>query len=105
MDLLHETVSHKRFGRGTITAFDGRVVTVLFETAGERAFSYPEAFESFLAADSPEIQSEAEAALRGKRADSQTAIDRAEQKIETLRAEARKKTAASRRRTAPKAKR
>ena len=94
MDLLHETVSHKRFGRGRIVSFDGHIVRVLFESAGERDFSYPDAFGSFLSADHPEIQFEAEAALREKKADSGANINRIEQDIEILRAAARKKTAA-----------
>ena len=74
MNLLHETVSHKRFGRGVVSAFDGHVVTVSFDTAGERAFSYPTAFASFLTAENPAVQGEAEAALREKKSESASVL-------------------------------
>ena len=96
MNLLHETVSHKRFGRGVVSAFDGHVVTVSFDTAGERAFSYPTAFASFLTAEDPAVQAEAEAALREKKSESASVVSRVEQDIAELRSAARKKPAVRR---------
>ena len=96
MNLLHETVSHKRFGRGVVSAFDGHVVTVSFDTAGERAFSYPTAFASFLTAEDPAVQAEAEAALREKQSESASIVTRVEQDVAELRSAARKKSAPKR---------
>ena len=63
MDLLHETVRHKRFGTGTVTSFDGRVLVVSFETGEDRSFSYPSAFGPFLTAENEAVQAEAERAI------------------------------------------
>jgi len=101
VDLLHETVRHVRFGAGTVTSFDGRVMTVAFESAGERVFSYPAAFERFIEADNPDVQAEAEAALSERRAREAQFLSRVEQDIETLRSTARKKSAPAPRRRAP----
>ena len=96
MELLHETVRHKRFGSGTITSFDGRVLVVSFGEAGERSFSYPSAFGAFLTADNEAVQAEAERAIRAKQADDASNVSRVQKDIETLRAEAKKKPAAKR---------
>ena len=96
MDLLHETVRHRRFGSGTITSFDGRVLVVSFDGAGERSFSYPSAFGAFLTADNEAVQAEAERAIRAKEAEDATNTARVQQDIDALRAEAKKKPAAKR---------
>ena len=96
MNLLHETVRHKRFGSGTVTSFDGRVLVVAFESGGERSFSYPTAFGQFLTADSEAVQAEAEQAIREKQAEGASTLSRVEQDIATIRAAARKKPAPKR---------
>ena len=96
MDLLHETVRHNRFGTGTVTSFDGRVLVVSFESAGERSFSYPSAFGQFLRAENAEIQAEAENAIRAKKAGDASNVDRVQHDIETLRAASKKKPAVKR---------
>jgi hypothetical protein len=34
--VMNTQVTHQKFGKGTVTAFDGRLVTVLFNNAGEK---------------------------------------------------------------------
>ena len=97
MNLLNENVSHQRFGKGVVTSFDGHVVTVRFEDGVERAFSYPSAFERFLAAENPAVQAEAETALRARKTASESVLRRVEQSVAELRSAARKKPAAPRR--------
>jgi len=91
MEWLHETVRHKRFGSGTITSFDGRVLVVSFGEAGERSFSYPSAFGAFLTADNEALQAEAERAIRLKKADDASNFSRVQKDIEALRAAAKKR--------------
>lgn len=58
MKLIGEKVTHKSFGRGTITEFAQDCVLVLFDVdSQEKRFSYPSAFGSFLKLDN-EILSE-----------------------------------------------
>jgi hypothetical protein len=96
MELLHETVRHARFGRGTITAFDGHTLAVSFEEGDEKTFSWPAAFERFLEADNPDVRSEAEALLRDKREANADNLNRIEQDIASLRAANRKPPAPKR---------
>ena len=49
-------VKHIVFGLGTITSFDGKCILVEF-AAGEKKFVYPTAFEKFIKAEDPDIQS------------------------------------------------
>ena len=91
MELLHETVEHKRFGSGTVTSFDGHALTVSFEGLGEKTFSYPSAFGQFLTARSEEVQAEAEALIRQSAEKNLEVIGRAEQEIAQLREQARHK--------------
>ena len=93
MDLLHETVRHKRFGTGTVTSFDGRVLVVSFETGEDRSFSYPSAFGPFLTAENEAVQAEAENAIRLQMAHDASNVERVQQDIEALRATAKKKPA------------
>ena len=48
-------VKHTVFGIGTITAYDGKYLTVEFENKTTR-FIYPDAFEKFLKAVAPDVQ-------------------------------------------------
>lgn len=49
-------VKHIAFGLGTITAFDGKCILIEF-AAGEKRFVYPDAFEKFIKAEDPDVQS------------------------------------------------
>ena len=48
MELLHEIVEHKRFGRGKVVSFNGCILEIEFPEYGRRTFSYPLAFDTFL---------------------------------------------------------
>jgi len=49
MNIVHEQVSHLKFGTGTITAQDSSTVTVRFSKEyGSKKFLYPSAFKLFL---------------------------------------------------------
>ena len=96
MEFIHETVRHARFGSGTITSFDGHVITVSFETAGERVFSWPTAFSQFLTADNPALQAQADALMQVKRSVSASNVTRVEQDIAAMREASRKKPAVRR---------
>lgn len=56
MDLVNKRVKHKTLGVGKITAHAGQLITVEFAERTSR-FSYPDAFEKFIEAEDPEIQS------------------------------------------------
>lgn len=47
MDLTGYAVTHKAFGNGVVTGFDGKYVSVRFE-ATEKTFVYPAAFNGFM---------------------------------------------------------
>lgn len=64
--MVGQKVHHKSFGDGTVTNFDGRLLSVSFE-AGEKRFVYPDAFESFLTAQDTVLQQKILAALVKKR--------------------------------------
>ena len=53
MNLEQIAVSHVRYGRGTVLSCTDGFVKVAFETAGEKQFVYPDAFERFLRAEDP----------------------------------------------------
>ena len=48
MELLRKTVSHRRYGSGTITAMHGDVMTVFFDQYGAHSFRFPEIFREEL---------------------------------------------------------
>ena len=49
-------VKHIIFGIGTITSFDGKCILAEF-AVGEKKFVYPDAFEKFIKAEDPDLQS------------------------------------------------
>ena len=54
-----QTVHHLTFGTGTVTALDGKYLTVDFGGAlGEKTFIFPDAFAKFLRYDNEEKQAE-----------------------------------------------
>ena len=56
MELMRATVSHRKYGMGTVTGFDGRVVTVFFDQYGAHSFRFPEIFAEDLKATDPVLQ-------------------------------------------------
>lgn len=53
--MIGAKVKHKIFGTGTITSIDKPYIFIEF-AIGEKKFLYPDAFESFITAEDPEIQ-------------------------------------------------
>jgi len=56
MNLLNARIIHKALGAGTVTAFDGKYLTVAFSTKTSK-FVYPDAFQTFIKAEDPALQS------------------------------------------------
>lgn len=57
--MVGEIVVHRRFGRGEITEFAAPHITVRFEeSATEKRFAYPQAFEAFLSFESDAMQAQ-----------------------------------------------
>ena len=56
MNLLNARIIHKALGAGTVTAFDGKYLTVAFSTKTSK-FVYPDAFQTFIKAEDPVLQS------------------------------------------------
>lgn len=62
-----QTVHHLTFGQGTITALDGKYLTVDFgDDYGKKTFVYPDSFEKFLTYDNAENQTEVAELIRKK---------------------------------------
>lgn len=55
MDLYGQTIQHKKFGRGVVTAFNDNTVTVRFKE-GEKRFLYPDAFRRHLSFECAKMQ-------------------------------------------------
>ncbi len=56
-DLIGTAVSHARFGHGTIETVEDRYVTVAFNRDhAEKTFQYPDAFEKFIKAEDPAVE-------------------------------------------------
>ena len=64
MDLNRKQVVHQKYGPGTVTGLDGRVLRVFFDQFGSHSFRYPEVFAEALKAAQPEVQAFVEAELR-----------------------------------------
>ena len=47
MQLIGQPIKHVTFGKGVVTDWNGKVITVCF-SAGEKKFIYPDAFSNFL---------------------------------------------------------
>ncbi len=65
MELKRRQVSHRKYGSGTVTGFNGRVLTVFFDQYGSHSFRYPDAFATELKASEPEVQRFIESELSG----------------------------------------
>ena len=67
MDLIGAKVRHITWGDGTIKGCDGRFLAVEF-SIGRKHFFYPRAFEKFLTAEDPVLQSALLKEIEQKRA-------------------------------------
>lgn len=47
MEIIGETLSHTKYGKGVVTNKEDKIITVIFQ-AGEKKFHFPEAFEKHL---------------------------------------------------------
>lgn len=63
MELMRKPVSHRKYGAGTVTGFNGRVLTVFFDQYGSHSFRFPDIFREELKAGDPNIQQQVEAML------------------------------------------
>lgn len=57
--VLNESVQHGKYGTGIITACDGKIIEVEFES-GDHKFSFPYCFNGYLKADNVELQEKIE---------------------------------------------
>lgn len=55
MDIIGQVIIHKIFGKGTVTACDGRYLSVQFNNA-VKIFPFPDAFKGFLTAEDNVVQ-------------------------------------------------
>ena len=53
MNFKNASVTHKRFGNGTVLSLDGKALTVRFQQYGTRTFRFPEIFLTDLKTDDP----------------------------------------------------
>ncbi len=53
MNFKNASVTHKRFGEGTVQSLDGKALTVWFKQYGARTFRFPDAFKTDLKTDDP----------------------------------------------------
>ena len=51
--MLGQIVTHTRFGRGRVTAFDPPRMEITFDDGAARSFAYPQAVEGFIRFESP----------------------------------------------------
>ncbi len=58
--MVGEVVTHIRFGRGNVTAFDERHIEIAFDDGSVRIFAYPMSVRRFLRFDRDEAQRRAE---------------------------------------------
>jgi len=58
MNLINEKVEHVSYGLGIVIKEEDNKISVQFnESIGDKTFLYPEAFEKFLKAAKPEVES------------------------------------------------
>ena len=57
--MLGQIVTHTRFGRGKVTAFDPPRMAVTFDDGAIKAFAYPQAVEKFIRFEDAKAQSRA----------------------------------------------
>ncbi len=78
MVLENLEVKHKSFGIGTVVAYNGKYMTVKFQSA-EKVFVYPDAFEKYLTLADGSVSDEITADIRATNVVKQTIIDKKKQ--------------------------
>lgn len=68
-------VVHKTFGAGTVIAYNGKYMTVKFQSA-EKVFVYPDAFEKYLTLANGTVSDEIAEAIAASNLAKQTIIDK-----------------------------
>ncbi|MBQ2877050.1 MAG: hypothetical protein IJE25_08570 [Clostridia bacterium] len=68
-------VKHKKFGVGTVIAYNGKYMTVKFESA-EKVFVYPDAFEKYLTLGDGTVSEEIAEDIKASNIAKQTIIDK-----------------------------
>ena len=68
-------VRHKSFGVGRVVSYDGKYMTVKFDTA-EKVFVYPDAFEKFLTLEDGSVSEEISEDLKATKIVKQQIIDK-----------------------------
>ncbi len=53
MNFKNASVTHKRFGSGTVQSLDGKALTICFQQYGARTFRFPDIFQTELKTDDP----------------------------------------------------
>lgn len=53
MSFKNVSVTHRRFGNGTVQDMDSKSLTVWFQQYGARTFRFPDAFRTELKTDDP----------------------------------------------------
>ena len=104
MECIHQQVTHKKFGVGSIKERDGHTMTVTFREWGTRTFVYPDAFGDFLRANDAEFAKAVQEDL--DRAWEKQADEEREhrQHIQEITQQARQARLPERRKTAPRTK-
>lgn len=92
MNLINEGVEHSRqYGMGVITEVNGDKIRVEFqEGIGAKMFIYPDAFENFLKAVNPTVQSDVMEKLRLKNEEKRIELIRIEREQEAAITEEKK---------------
>ena len=68
-------VKHKSFGIGQVVSYNGKYMTVKFQSA-EKVFVYPDAFEKYLTLSDGTVSQEIEEAIAASNLAKQTIIDK-----------------------------
>ena len=92
MELINKRVNHIKYGAGVITEVEEHVIRVQFkDPIGIKAFLYPEAFEDYLKAVSPNVENTVLEALHIKQEQIKTDLEQKEHEAELEAAKLEKK--------------
>lgn len=69
MELMRRAVTHRKYGSGTVTGFDGRVLTVFFDQYGSHSFRFPGIFSEELQANDPTVQRQVEELIEAQKSE------------------------------------
>ncbi|MDD3409609.1 MAG: hypothetical protein PHY12_02250 [Eubacteriales bacterium] len=84
LSFVGQSVTHRKFGRGSIKERSGRTLTISFREYGAHTFLYPDAFASHLTADDPSLAQLIEIDLRTVRAERETQASNHQRHLEEL---------------------